>query len=281
MDMIYLILAIFSSAMVSVVMRLSDGSVKNNLGMLVMNYLMCTLLGAGCAGADSLVSSWDRGLALTCAMGCFNGVLYLVSFLLFQMNVKRNGVVLSATFMKLGLLVTMVVSICFYGEIPGLLQGLGFLLAVAAIVMINYRKEAGTASFKAGLLWLLLCGGMADAMSKIFEESGVPGMGDPFLFFTFAMALILCFVYMRKKGQRIQRNEVLFGLLIGIPNFYSSKFLLWALADVPAVLAYPVYSVATILVVTLAGILLFRERLEKRQWIALGIILAALILLNM
>lgn len=279
--MVYLLLAILSSAMVSVVMRLSDGRVKNNLGMLVMNYLMCTLLGAGSAGVYTLFSSLDAQLARTAVMGCFNGVLYLASFILFQINVRHNGVVLPATFMKLGLLVTMVISVCIYGEVPGLLQGLGFVLAVVAIVMINYRKDTANAGFKAGLLWLLLCGGMADAMSKIFEESGVPGMGNQFLFFTFAMALLLCFVYMLAKGQRIQRNEVLFGLLIGIPNFYSSKFLLWALVDVPAVIAYPVYSVATILVVTMAGILLFRERLEKRQWIALGIILAALILLNL
>ena len=43
---------------------------------------------------------------------------------------------------------------------------------------------------------------------------------------------------------------------------------------------YPVYSVATILTVTVTGVLVFRERLEKRQWIALAMILVALILLN-
>lgn len=278
--MLYLLLALFSSAMVSIVMRLSDSRVQNNIGMLVMNYLMCSLLGAGSAGLGNLFAPSQPGFVLTAAMGCFNGVLYLVSFILFQMNVRRNGVVLSATFMKLGLLVTMVVSICFYGEVPGLLQTLGFVLAVAAIVMINYRKESGSADFKTGLLWLLLCGGMADAMSKVFEESGTAGMGNQFLFFTFFTALVFCVGYMLAKGQKIRGPEVVFGLLIGIPNFYSSKFLLWALVDVPAVIAYPVYSVGGILVVTLAGLLLFRERLEKRQWIALGIILAALIFLN-
>lgn len=273
----YLILALCSSAMVSLVMRLSDGKVKNNLGMLVMNYLMCTLLGGASAG---FTFGLDDRFGVTAVMGAVNGVLYLVSFVLFQMNVKRNGVVLSATFMKLGLLVTMVISVFFYGEIPGVLQTFGFALAVAAIVLINYRKEAGSAGFKAGLPLLLLCGGMADAMSKIFEESGAAGMGNAFLMVTFAVALVLCFFYMRAKGQRIAKQEIMYGLLIGIPNFYSSKFLLWALVDVPAVIAYPVYSVGTILVVTLAGVALFRERLERRQWLALGMILTALVFLN-
>lgn len=273
--MLNLLLAIFSSAMVSVVMRLSDGKVKYNLGFLVMNYFMCTLLGAVSTGFPG-----GSGLLPTAALGAVNGALYLVSFLLFQMNVRRNGVVLSATFMKLGLLVTMVVSVCFYGEIPGLPQTLGFVLAVAAIVMINYQKEEGAPGFRTGLPLLLLCGGMADAMSKIFEESGITGMGNCFLLVTFATAMVLCFGYMLRQRQKIGRSEILFGLLIGVPNFYSSKFLLWALADVPAVIAYPVYSVGTILVVTLIGVQLFRERLTKRRWTALGIILAALVVLN-
>ena len=49
---------------------------------------------------------------------------------------------------------------------------------------------------------------------------------------------------------------------------------------VPAVIAYPTFSVGTILTVTLTGVLLFKETLAKRQWIALAIILGALVLLN-
>jgi len=278
--MLFLILAIFSSAMVSIVMRLSSGKVTGNFSMLVMNYLMCSLLSAVSAGVGNLFDPSDPRLVITTAMGCFNGVLYLASFVLLQVNVRRNGVVLSSTFMKLGLLVTMVISVCFYKEIPSLIQSVGFVLAIGAILLINYRKESGSAGFKSGLLWLLLCGGMADAMSKIFEESGVPGMEGQFLFFTFFTALIFCILCMLAKGQRIGRWEAIFGLLIGIPNFYSSKFLLRALEDVAAVIAYPVYSVAGILVVTLAGVAFFRERLEKRQWFALALILTALVLLN-
>lgn len=274
--MVSLMLAIFSSAMVSVIMRLSETKVKNNIAMLVTNYLMCTVLAA------LYTQDWNLRPELysTAGLGAVNGVLYLVSFVLLQVNVKRNGVVLSATFMKLGLLVSIVVSVCVFGEMPEALQGLGFLMAVGAIVLINYKKEEGSAGFKAGLIWLLLCGGMADAMSKIYEQIGWADLSPHFLFFTFATALPLCALLMLAKGQRIGKREAFFGLLIGIPNFFSSKFLLRALQNVPAVVAYPVYSVGGILVVSLTGILLFRERLEKRQWIGLGVILIALVLLN-
>ena len=44
--------------------------------------------------------------------------------------------------------------------------------------------------------------------------------------------------------------------------------------------AYPVFSVGTILLVGAAGVLIFREKMTAKQWIAVGIIIAAMILLN-
>lgn len=278
--MFNLLLAIFSSAMVSIVMRLSDRKVTNNIAMLSVNYLMCVCVAAAYAGFDLLPAS--PSLTGTVLMGCINGCLFLGSFVLLQINVRRNGVVLSSTFMKLGLLVSILVSVIFFHEVPELLQILGFCLAVGAIILINYKQESGgTAGFKLGLLLLLIGGGMGDSMAKIFEELGDPALEPQFLVYTFAVALVLCVLLMAHKKQRPGKWEVLFGLLLGIPNYFSAKFLLGALEVIPAVIVYPVYSVASILVVTMAGVLLFKERLEKRQWIGMAMILVALALLNM
>ena len=277
--MLYLILAIASSALVSIIMRLSDRKVTGNIAMLTVNYLMCFLVSAGYAGFDLFPSS--EGLPSALLMGSVNGLLYLGGFVLLQINVRRNGVVLSSTFMKLGLLVSIAVSVVFFHEVPDLLQVIGFCLAVAAIILINFRKESGgEAGFKAGLILMLLAGGMGDAMAKIFEELGDPALEPQFLIYTFLVALILCTALMLSKKQHPGKWEVLFGLLIGVPNFFSAKFLLGALEHISAVIVYPVYSVATILVVSLTGVLAFRERLEKRQWIGMGLILVALVLLN-
>ena len=277
--MIYLLLAIFSSAMVSIVMRLSTNRVRNNVAMLMMNYLMCLILAALYTGIGNLFPA-TATLGQTLGMGAIHGALYLGSFMLLQANVKSNGVVLSATFMKLGLLVPMVVSVLIFGETPKLLQIVGFLTALAAIVLINSEKDSMEMGSKAGLILLLIGGGSGDAMSKVFEELGDKTLSSQFLFYTFLAALILCIALMLTKHQKPGKAEIFWGLLIGIPNFFSAKFLLRSLEDVAAVIAYPTYSVATMLVITLAGVLFFREKLGKRQWAALGIILIALGLLN-
>lgn len=278
--MLSLCLGILSSALVSVIMRLSGGRIKNNLGMLAMNYIVCSVLAAlFCdAGQTLAFRNPDWGTALF--MGGINGVMYLAGFILMQINIPRNGVVLSSIFQKLGLLVPIVISVCFYREMPSFLQGMGFLLAVAAIVLMNYRKDDAGAGFKLGLLGMLLACGMAEAMSKIFKENGAEELEPQFLLFTFVSAMTLCLLCMIAKKQRIGFSELLFGSLIAIPNFFSSKFLLGALESVPAVIVFPVFSVGTILTLTLTGVLLFRERITKQQWIAISIILVALVLLN-
>ena len=274
-----LILAIASSALVSITMRFSGSKIKNNLSMLAVNYIMCTFLAWVYTGFGSLYPVVG-GSQTAAVFGAVNGVLYLAGFVLLQRNIRTNGVVLSATFIKLGLLVSMAVSVIFFGERPEIWQWAGFALAVTAIVLMNYRPGEGKAGNLAGLLLLLLAGGGGDAMSKVFEELGNPALSDYFLVVTFGTALLFCLILCKAGKEKMGRWEVLFGLLIGIPNFFSAKFLLGALQDIAAVIVYPVYSVATILTVTVTGILVFREKLEKKQWLALGMILVALVLLN-
>lgn len=278
--MISLLLAVLSSSLVSVVMRLSTNRVNNSMGMLTMNYIVCALLAGLFGGFRGAFDLSDPQVGLTLAMGAVNGVLYLLGFVLMQTNIRRNGVVLSSIFQKLGLLVTLVISVVFYRELPDLLQAVGFCLAVLAIVLMNYEKGGTRAGARGFLIAMLFSCGMADAMSKIFTESGVAALEGQFLFYTFAVAMGLCFVSMVVKDQRIGGAEALYGILIAVPNFFSSKFLLGALEALSAVIVYPVFSVGTILTVTLTGVLAFRERLGKQQWIGIGTILVALVLLN-
>lgn len=276
--MIYLILAIISSALVSVVMRLSQRFVRNNITMLAANYVMCTAAAAFLAGG---MIPTGEGAALTMGLGSFCGVLYLLGFVLLQWNIQRNGVVLPATFQKLGVLVPTIAAITVFGETARWTQLLGIAVAIGAILLMQGRggdKAANRSTL--GLIALLLCGGMSDVMSKVFQTWGNAEHGNYFLVFTFLIALVLCLALCAVKKQSVTLPDVLCGLALGVPNYMSARFLLWALREVPAVVVYPSFSVGTIIVVTLVGVAAFREKVEKRKLIALGLILGALVLLN-
>lgn len=274
--MLYLLLAILSSSLVAVVMRWSERHGKGRIAMLAMNYVVCTLLALVFTRFQA-----GEGMPLVVGLGVVNGLLYLGSFVLLQWCVSRSGVIMSSTFMKLGVLVPTLMSIFIFGEAPKVVQVVGMVLTVAAIMLMNLSgaKNAKVVGL-GGLLILLVSGGMTDGMSKVYEVLGPAEHKGLFLLITFLVALLLCLGLMAAKHQRPTRNDLIDGLCIGIPNYFSARFLLLSLSTVPAVAAYPTYSVATIAVVSLFGILAFRERLSQRQWLALGLIACALVMLN-
>jgi drug/metabolite transporter (DMT)-like permease len=274
----YLLLAVFCSAMISITMRLSSGRVKGQFVMLAANYLVCAALG-GIYSDFSLLSAAQSGLGLTAGFAVINGVILLAGLVLLQVSTRKNGVVLSSLFMKLGLLVPFAVSILFLRETPTGLQVAGFCVALGAMVLFNLKKD-GVGRFSMGLFLLLLINGAADTIVKLFEELGPARLSDHFLCFSFAVAFLLSVGFILFKKERFQWTAVLFGVMIGVVNFFSFKFLLRALAQIPAVVAFPTYSVATMLVVTVSGIVFFKERLSGRQWIAFGGVIAALAMLN-
>lgn len=275
--MIYLFLAICSSVCVSLVMRLSAKRAKGSLCMLSANYLMCLVIATCFTGVQNIAPALP-GLGQALALGAVNGVLYLSSFVIYQRSVAKNGIVLSSTFMKLGLLVPIAVSV--FWEIPTAVQIIGFAIALVGIVLISGSKDDG-ARFSPGLILLLVMGGGANAMSEVFEEVGNGDLSSQFLLYTFAAAFVLCVIMMLLKKEKPNRYTLLYGLLIGIPNYFSARFLLLSLQSVPAMIAHPTYSAVSVALVAVLGVCAFKEHLSKKQWVAMGLILVCLILLNL
>ena len=101
------------------------------------------------------------------------------------------------------------------------------------------------------------------------------------MFYIFLFAGLATLVLLVKSRRALTGRDVFFGVLVGVPNFLSSRLLLAALTELPAFLVYPSYSVGVILVISVASFFLFRERLNRRQMGAAGMILGALVLLNL
>ena len=134
--MFYLLLAIVQSSMISILLRLSSGKIKANISMLAFNYLTCSILGGLYAGLIPVMTV-HSGFGIAVGLGIVNGILLLTSFILMQASVRKNGVVLTSVFTKLGLLVPVVLSVVVFREMPTWLQITGFCMAVTASIVIN------------------------------------------------------------------------------------------------------------------------------------------------
>lgn len=279
--MLYLILSIFCSFMLTMVMRLSKEKVSGTFGMMSVNYLICFLLAACFSGAGELFSGLP-GMKITFGLGAVNGIFYVLSLFMMQYNLGRNGVVLPSLFSQTGtLVIPLFLAIVFFRERPNLLQGIGAALAVFSVIMLNYGKEEGMKKSAIALSASFFLDGMASSGSKIYGEIGQNALPEHFLFYTFLIGFLFCIVLVFIRKEHIGMSEILFGVLLGLPNFFASRLFLKALEDISAVIAYPMKGICTVLLVTMAGLLFFREKLRKNQWAAIITVFAAIILLNL
>lgn len=277
--MIYLLLAILSSACVTLFLRLTESRVKSDMTMFAGNYAVCSLLSYLYAGK---FPSAGEGLPFAAFLGLVSGFFFLASFLMLKRSLAVNGVALSSTFMKMGVLVPTAIALVFFGERMTGRTFAGFVLALAAIVLLKFEKEEKSGGKRFGLLvCLLLSGGLADASSTVYEHLGTETCSDAFLFFTFFCALLLSVIFALREREKAAWTDLLPGALVALPNYYSSRFLLLALGKMPAVTVYPVYSVSVLLLITFAGVFFFKERLSPRKRLAILMILFALALLNL
>ena len=182
--MFYLLLAIASSTMVSVSMRLSEKRVKNDMGMFIANYLTCVLLSCAFLGSSLLTAGAGFGSAVL--QGGFSGFLYLASLFFMQENMHHNGIVLTSAFSKLGVLVPTLMAIVVFRERPEVLQLLGMVVALIAISIIYFEKGAFSQGNKKALLLItLLVSGASDSMANIYDKTGSAAFKDHYLLFTF------------------------------------------------------------------------------------------------
>lgn len=278
--MLFLILALVFSAVLALVLKYLNTS--SPYGVYLVNYITCALLAFATLQPKTL---YNRD-ATPCWLGAITGLVYLASLAANGYSIHKNGAILSSVFTRLGVLVPIGLSVTLFGERPTLLQGLGVALAVVAAVVMNGLpgKTAAPAQSKVYLLPLvltLLLNGTADAMSKVFNQLGRRQDDGLFMFYIFLFAGLATLVLLLRERQTITRRDVFFGILAGVPNFLSSRLLLAALGELPAFLVYPSYSVGAILVISVASFFVFRERLNRRQLGAAGMILGALVLLNL
>lgn len=274
--MLFLLLAILSSSVLALVLKYLN--TENTFGVYFINYCTCALLSFLFMEPKSL---WN-GDAFPLGLGGVSGLLYLVALVAYGYSIRRNGAVLSSVFSRLGVLVPILLSLCFFGERPSIVQLVGLGLALVSTVMMSLGAGVEKKSFAVLPLFLVLVlNGSSDSVSKVFAQGGTRRDDGLFVFATFFFAALCTLVPLFRSHMRLQKRDVLFGVAVGVPNFMVSRFLLAALTDLPAFLVYPSYSVGAIVVISLFSFFLFREKLSRNQLVAVGLILVALVLLNL
>lgn len=300
--MLYLVLSILCSTAIALLFKRLESQGGNRYAATSANYMMAIVFGgvmAALSPVDFLSMDVTRGhvadalargaelsaeamLAWAMLVGPFAGLLYCCSFIFYSRSIAANGVGISAAVARLGVVVPLVAAVLVWGERPSVAQAIGIATAIAAILAIcQPPKEGGDPGARWFLLALFVTSGLADFSNKMFQRHAAPDFRPAYLMVVFGTALLASLPFLWRYGREATWRDAAMGALIGVPNFLASFFLLRALSLLDASIAFPVNSAGAIVAINLGGVLFFGEEFTGRKAIAVGLVLAAVVLINL
>jgi drug/metabolite transporter (DMT)-like permease len=284
--MIYLILCVICSSLLVFMFRVFDYYQIAAYPAIVFNYLTCIACGLIVSGhSPSLICS--RSLhADWLWLAAVMGVAYIHLFVLTGSTAVRFGVSTASVAMKLGLVIPVMLAFFIYHEQVTWYKIAGILCALVAVVLSAQKEGAADRKPIGGLAMLLplivfIGNGLCDSGAQLSDKKYFPhGGADDFVLVVFLCAavtgIIYLTVYVIRGTIRLQWNQVLGGIALGIPNYGSLLFLMKALDHVEggSSVVFPVVNIATVAGSTLLSVLIFREYMNRSN--RLGLLFAAL-----
>ncbi len=268
MSYLFLTLALLSSLSIALLLRTFENQKGNRIVVIASNYILAGTLGY-------FLSSKHGADAAVFVFGAVLGLFFFIAFMIYSKAIKTKGVAGAVTMGRLSLAIPVAFSIFLWGETPLILDIISLLLIFG--IILTWEGKIGKLSPILFTLFLLF--GCIDASIKYFKMK-YPAIDDSyFLIIVYYSAMVWSWLYVVFTKQRVKPMDVGRGLLLGLPNYGSTYFLLKSLAVVPAYIAFPFVNIGTIILSAILGYLFFKEKLSPKKiaLIALGII-AVLIL---
>jgi len=280
--MYFLLLTILCSTSIALILKYSDTKKGEPIVLLAGNYLVASLI-----GLTFLILNDEKIFSIqTLIFGAGLGLLFVLSFFVYAKAIGYAGTGLATTSARLSVIIPILLSIIIFNELPNRLHLVGFLFTVITFILFYYSVKGNHRDGEGVLKYFFLIAvfigiGINDFAIKVFK-GWRPEQEEPyFVLIIFASAFVYSSMYIIIKKIKIIRQTALWGLVLGIPNVFSTVFLLGALALLPAILVYPLMNVGIILLTTLAAFVIWKEKLNRWGVLALASGLLAILFLSL
>jgi len=285
--LIFLLLSILSSSVIFVIFKLYTRYGINTLQAIIINYFIaCTvglLIDPQAFHLPRIVGeAWFPGTI-------FLGIMFISVFYLAALTTQRSGLSVVSVATKMSVAIPVLFGIFFFRESAGVIKILGILLALGAVYLTSVKKKESIVIERKNLLFPLLVflgSGIIDTSIKYLETSYV-SRSDVAIFSSTIFAIAGCIgigilILQKFRGKlKISFRNILGGIALGVPNFFSIYFLVLALRTegFESSAIFPINNVSIVMVSTLLGILLFGEKLILKNWVGIGLAVLSILMI--
>lgn len=283
--MIPLILSIFSSSVIFVIFKLFDRYKIDTFQAIVTNYLTAFVLGIILFKAEIRPESFGDTHWLSFAF--ITSFLFIGLFFLMGKSSQNNGVSSTSIAVKMSMVVSIIGMILLYNETLTFLKILGVLLALLGVYLVSSKDKT---SSKNSTLWMLLVlfigSGILDftlnyVQAHVLHQMTVSIYSAISLGFAGVLGLLILVINLIKGTNTFAIRNVVGGILLGIPNYFSIYFLMLSYKSTgwndSTVLT--VTNVSIVLLSSIIGFIIFNESASVKKITGLFAAISAIILL--
>jgi drug/metabolite transporter (DMT)-like permease len=289
--MLSVLLCVLASGSLLLILRLAKAAKITLLPMIVTNYITCVTCGFFFVpDYFSQIETLSNKLPLV--IGWFHGVLFVSLFFLIGKASQQIGVAYTAMITRVSVLFPTLLSILVYQETMNGWGWLGIILTLVAIILLHWKYISGATLVErkgAKRLFILsailfLGTGLADAIFKVIDFHFGKQINDHLYTLTVFQSAALMgtlVVLLRFMQNRLQfkLKDFLWGILLGVPNYFSVVFLFWALEVLPGPVFFPINHIGVLIFVSLVGIFYFKERFSTASWLGFGVACLSILLM--
>lgn len=255
----------------------------NNFSAIIVNYLVAGILGLFLSKNHSITSS--ENFATILLFGSIIGFLFIAVFNLTAHSTQQSGIAVTVLVSKIASIVLPIsFSIIIGLEAISVKHTIAIALAISSLFfIINFKGESALKS--TGLIILLgifLGQGFADILFSQSNSFVSLKHNEIFFAIIFIVAAIsgILFSFLNKHQKFIpSKKNILWGAILGIPNYFSLKFFFDALTELDNSTAFLVLNVGIIILSTFVGLLFYREKLSFKNIIGISLAILSLYLI--
>lgn len=278
--MLFLILSIICSVAVGVLFKVARGFSSSNTQIIASNYVFALLLCYLTFRPDLSTAGTDAPWSIYAALG----ILLPSVFLFLAASIKHMGIVKTDAAQRLSLFIPILAAWLLFREEFNVLKLTAFLVAFPALVLLLARPSDNTKNKWVYPAAVLIGFGLIDILFKqIATYTDLPYTTSLFVVFGIALLLTIAAVAYEVglKKVKIDVRNILFGGLVGVFNFGNILFYLkahQAFATNPSTV-FAGMNLGVIIIGSLTGLFLFKERLSRMNFAGLFLALTAVILI--
>lgn len=277
----FVILSVICSVSVGIFLKVAKRYNLNIFQLITFNYLSALFLTYFTYQPE--LSFEEKKIPYSLFFGL--GIILPIVFFIQAKSIKKVGIVKTDIAQRLSLFIPLTASYFLFKETFSQLKIVGFIVGFSAIFFtLNKKSDKNSSNWTLPLLVLLGFGTVDILFKKIAVIKDYNFTTS--LFIIFCVSFIISILYLSfkaiKQKEKIELKSSFLGLILGLLNFGNILFYLKAhkaLAENPSTV-FAGMNMGVIILGSLAGILIFKEKITKWNYFGIFLALISIILIT-